>query len=226
MRNAGIVVPLVGPGRCRLVRQASDAYSHYEAQLECVDFVHRAPQNLPPSPQSFTRRRAPSRVNMNQGECMLTVYRVLVVLAAVCACPRWLLPRPPSPASSRMLRARCCRASPSKASSPELIEKVRTAVDGRHRPVSASSICGRAPTPSPSRSRASTRVHREGIELTGTFVATVERRDARRRARGDRHRHRRIAHRRRAERPPAGDGERRGHRRRCRRRARTARSSS
>ena len=92
-----------------------------------------------------------------------------------------------------------------EAASPALIEKVRSAVtdgSGQYRIVDLRpgvysvtfTLTG------------FNTVKREGIELTGTFTSTVERRPARRLARRNDHRHRRVADRRRAERPAPDDG--------------------
>ena len=56
----------------------------------------------------------------------------------------------------------------------------------------ASRTCGRAPTPSRSRSRASAPMQREGIELTGSFTATVNAELTVGTAEGNDHRHREI----------------------------------
>ena len=60
-----------------------------------------------------------------------------------------------------------------EAASPALIEKVRVGGHRRHRTVSGSRTCGPGPTRSRSRCRDSTRFKREGIELTGSFTATI-----------------------------------------------------
>ena len=70
----------------------------------------------------------------------------------------------------------------------------------RHRPVPDRGSAARAPTPSRSRCRASARSKREGIELTGSFTATINADLKVGSARGNDHRHRREPDRRRPER--------------------------
>ena len=60
-----------------------------------------------------------------------------------------------------------------EAASPALIEKVRSVVTDGTRPVPRSSTCGPAPTPSTFTLPGFSTVKREGIELTGSFAATV-----------------------------------------------------
>ena len=100
-----------------------------------------------------------------------------------------------------------------EASSPALIEKVRTAVtdeSGRYRIVDL-----RPGTYTVNFTLTGFQsFRREGVELPGTFTATVDADLQGRLARGDDHGHRRVADRGRAEHPPADGARQRHHHRR------------
>src|SRR6185436_9004740 len=104
----GLATVLCGPDR--------DANHHEQCRGAYVDFEHPAPQN-----------RTSLRVNTNQGECMRTVYRALIVLAIVCvptlAAAQGSITGVVKDSSGAVLPGVSVEVS-----SPVLIEKVRTAV--------------------------------------------------------------------------------------------------
>ncbi len=140
---------------------------------------------------------------------MRSVCRVLFVLVAVVCVPALAWAQASITGVVRDASGAVLPGVTVEVASPVLIEKVRTAVtdgSGQYRIIDL-----RPGTYTRHRSRCTgfNTVRRDGIELTGTFVATVDAEHARRHARRDDYRHRRVADRRRAEHPAADDGERR-----------------